>query len=157
MSTKNGRGFNEAEASLPRNEFTVEENNPRGTGFNEAEASLPRNNEIIWAYAKWPGASMRPRQACLGMADYAIQQLQKPCGRCFNEAEASLPRNGGNVRHRGVILPIASMRPRQACLGMNTGRSKQTWCGRASMRPRQACLGMWTVPVTWLPASDALQ
>ena len=37
-------GFNEAEASLPRNTSPlVTHHSPRRTSFNEAEASLPRN------------------------------------------------------------------------------------------------------------------
>ena len=62
-------GFNEAEASLPRNTAQITGvNDPLGSGFNEAEASLPRNT-----------LHRRMRSA--------RQTLR------FNEAEASLPRN----------------------------------------------------------------
>ena len=63
-------------------------------GFNEAEASLPRNPGVrlprprVWTYA-----SMRPRQACLGIP--ATRDAVRGAFACFNEAEASLPRNPG--------------------------------------------------------------
>ena len=92
-------------------------------GFNEAEASLPRNTKLRPAHspAAWP-ASMRPRQACLGIRFFGREKKMKtkasmrPRQAClgilamgttsnwatrrFNEAEASLPRNTAS-RRRG--------------------------------------------------------
>ena len=63
-------GFNEAEASLPRNTFSCGSSAKENDGcFNEAEASLPRNTR--------PGSVLAVLAARAG----------------FNEAEASLPRN----------------------------------------------------------------
>ena len=62
--------------------------------------------------------------------------------RCFNEAEASLPRNTVNVYTNPQILLPASMRPRQACLGIRGGLGLPGRDLLASMRPRQACLGI---------------
>ena len=62
-------------------------------GSNEAEASLPRNG----------------KRRCRG---------PHPSTR-FNEAEASLPRNADNFRDGAQVIGVASMRPRQACLGMS--------------------------------------
>ena len=61
-------------------------------------------------------ASMRPRQACLGIL--LLTHLPQRIHPGFNEAEASLPRNTST---RSCIRPSiypASMRPRQACLGI---------------------------------------
>ena len=136
--------------------------------FNEAEASLPRNT-IVHLVTKdtIDEASMRPRQACLGIR--CSTGVRRAWGRrCFNEAEASLPRNTLNgaasrsSRRRGfneaeASLPrntsaygnsrqgsrSASMRPRQACLGIQCPLGQiRPRLRRASMRPRQACLGI---------------
>ena len=62
-------------------------------------------------------ASMRPRQACLGIADLSVNG--PTLTQRFNEAEASLPRNLG-IAHDGLYeMDDASMRPRQACLGID--------------------------------------
>ena len=109
--------FNEAEASLPRNvSRAVVEFAPTLKRFNEAEASLPRNDlQLLFSEGNELHASMRPRQACLGMPS----------------ASRSL-----------VGRVPASMRPRQACLGMLNIADRIHVRIKASMRPRQACLGM---------------
>ena len=111
-------------------------------------------------------ASMRPRQACLGIR-LGYPQFEWPLRRfneaeaslprntclrndltirrqnCFNEAEASLPRNTLSRSQYMEHLGLASMRPRQACLGIRGARppNASEWPD-ASMRPRQACLGI---------------
>ena len=75
-------------------------------------------------------ASMRPRQACLG-----IPPARRPAPTFglwrFNEAEASLPRNTGHGFHLRTRREVASMRPRQACLGIQANAPKpRRWrCG----------------------------
>ena len=91
-------------------------------GFNEAEASLPRNRRRQAATrANLCDASMRPRQACLGIV--------------------ALTRRRGRQDES-----IASMRPRQACLGITHGQELPDEIFIASMRPRQACLGIVCLP-----------
>ena len=79
---------------------------------------MPRNTRknFVPALAPQRPASMRPRQACLGI------QEKKP--------ETKF----------GTFS--ASMRPRQACLGILPDGVRDCACRRASMRPRQACLGI---------------
>ena len=61
--------FNEAEASLPRNRLTTNAGASMKSCFNEAEASLPRNPVVSSVVDTSDAASMRPRQACLGIDD----------------------------------------------------------------------------------------
>ena len=113
-----GYRFNEAEASLPRNLHSLALMPVvLVRRFNEAEASLPRNRPgAVRPATAHITASMRPRQACLG-----IRPDVDPVGIAgsgFNEAEASLPRNPGLNLIDGRFIVEASMRPRQACLGI---------------------------------------
>ena len=63
--------FNEAEASLPRNTTQINRLMQVLTCFNEAEASLPRNTKnLAKEISRGRTASMRPRQACLGIQLY---------------------------------------------------------------------------------------
>ena len=133
--------FNEAEASLPRNRHRRQYGAKENTRFNEAEASLPRNPAgFPFFCVSRVQASMRPRQACLGIADRAGRRRGRFAG--FNEAEASLPRNQENIRRPLGGRWHASMRPRQACLGINCLKVYLSSWVNASMRPRQACLGI---------------
>ena len=69
VQAKTGRqSFNEAEASLPRNLICSLMLILSARCFNEAEASLPRNpiDEVVFEFSG-EVASMRPRQACLGI------------------------------------------------------------------------------------------
>ena len=109
--------------------------------FNEAEASLPRNTVALDGVSdRNIQASMRPRQACLGILrtsgaahanrrgfNEAEASLPRNTprgapaagrGECFNEAEASLPRNTSETSSCDYLFSKASMRPRQACLGI---------------------------------------
>ena len=110
--------FNEAEASLPRNTQPSHSlDGSRMGGFNEAEASLPRNTLL--------------------MLNTSFQLT------CFNEAEASLPRNTLTRHDESAACAAASMRPRQACLGILFSSPPPLYLVvLASMRPRQACLGI---------------
>ena len=65
-------------------------------------------------------------------------------GSSFNEAEASLPRNTMLLRADLDSMIKASMRPRQACLGIRPKDAGYflSEINKASMRPRQACLGI---------------
>ena len=86
-------------------------------------------------------ASMRPRQACLGIRFDHLYGLAPTIG--FNEAEASLPRNTSIRDGAFFSSGTASMRPRQACLGIPVLlHGDQIHDVLASMRPRQACLGI---------------
>ena len=113
--------------------------------FNEAEASLPRNTrrcraprrDRAWLASMRPRqaclgippaehinratggvASMRPRQACLGIRVGLAGTVSTRLRDGFNEAEASLPRNTFRFIIDRDESIIASMRPRQACLGI---------------------------------------
>ena len=69
---------------------------PRRLRFNEAEASLPRNTyDVAFDQLLIRNASMRPRQACLGILVFFVIMIFFLS--CFNEAEASLPRNTQRV------------------------------------------------------------
>ena len=140
------RRFNEAEASLPRNACAGGRCmwGRRGC-FNEAEASLPRNagrHDLAGRPDISRKASMRPRQACLGMpcSDWLDCEVWPHASMRPRQACLGMP---GVTDVYYTPSTHASMRPRQACLGMPTRRRrmiKSTEC--ASMRPRQACLGM---------------
>ena len=168
-------GFNEAEASLPRNALPSRSEIIVGPPrFNEAEASLPRNAGDVRYFATIRAlASMRPRQACLGMHE---QHVPAGCrAPRFNEAEASLPRNARHSPHCGkqrnptgfneaeASLPRNARHPphepfhakhrfneAEASLPRNAllGEVPHVHVGTASMRPRQACLGMRFVSVS---------
>ena len=146
--------------------------------FNEAEASLPRNPVPIRNHVVGQSkASMRPRQACLGIlfqyrrhdrliarfneAEASLPRNRWPAAsrstpdNCFNEAEASLPRNHPCRHADFAYLLFASMRPRQACLGIGKADSIYPITPRASMRPRQACLGIYLNGVVSKSATQA--
>ena len=118
MAEEGATSFNEAEASLPRNRAHIRQEMPDYSGFNEAEASLPRNRTNgRWHVSPVVGfneaeASL-PRNLCV-----CVRNAHRPISR-FNEAEASLPRNRDVGYLDCSCLPPASMRPRQACLGIH--------------------------------------
>ena len=89
-------------------------------------------------------ASMRPRQACLGMHG-GLEGGGPP-----RESASMRPRQAclGMLALSFLDLALlrASMRPRQACLGMLALSFLDLALLRASMRPRQACLGMPRTP-----------
>ena len=137
---------------------------PTTRSFNEAEARVPRKiastRELFNIHQ---AASMRPRHACLGK--YPASPCIRGSTRGFNEAEARVPRkmllrrsfwkrtSGFNEAEARVprkikVLkfdaqgnPVASMRPRHACLGKYEDDQYPNKCKAASMRPRHACLG----------------
>ena len=108
--------------------------------------------------------SMRPRQACLGILatdlrrhheDHNFNEAEAslprntlhsrahhPDARHFNEAEASLPRNTAGAALDWMDERWTSMRPRQACLGIQLMVALGNAGLGTSMRPRQACLGI---------------
>ena len=112
--------FNEAEASLPRN--AGQPNDLRETNrrrFNEAEASLPRNATSILAGTSAAGYCFNEAEASLPRNAIVVVAIRLVARSSFNEAEASLPRNAVSARTAVRRTPLcASMRPRQACLGM---------------------------------------
>ena len=133
--------FNEAEASLPRNPEFGAEQKLDSACFNEAEASLPRNRAPSPRHCpdRCP-ASMRPRQACLGIG-VKITIPGEPFFASMRPRQACL--GIIEVRHKYTRIPeLASMRPRQACLGIALHGAEPVLPALASMRPRQACLGI---------------
>ena len=135
-------GFNEAEASLPRNGFFGVTGMAQALRFNEAEASLPRNGHAPRAERRVQRHRFNEAEASLPRNGAPYREWEKDKHLGFNEAEASLPRNGPLRMGFDGYRTRASMRPRQACLGMGEKGVLYKAGPRASMRPRQACLGM---------------
>ena len=91
-------------------------------------------------------ASMRPRQACLGILVRVHVGTEAVAG--FNEAEASLPRNTGCEYDGFVRIDLASMRPRQACLGI-PGRLRPSLVGQARFNEAEASLPRNTIHMSY--------
>ena len=86
--------------------------------------------------------SMRPRQACLGIRSVSHSNESHFLSD-FNEAEASLPRNTVDARIK-VWGRNTDFNEAEASLPRNT-KTEQRLEGKpsgTSMRPRQACLGI---------------
>ena len=118
---------------------------PRATwrGFNEAEASLPRMPAWLSGLRNDGAmvASMRPRHLCLGCrSDGRLRP------RCSDGASMRPRHLCLGCRSLGIIDPpefvFASMRPRHLCLGCRHAPAPDRQRpDRASMRPRHLCLG----------------
>ena len=117
------RRFNEAEASLPRNTLTIES----GLVNDDFAASMRPRQACLGIpltraekqHGKFFIASMRPRQACLGIP--CVPRLVFGIHiESFNEAEASLPRNTGNIRSLIDIVGQLGFNEAEASLPRNT-------------------------------------